>query len=83
MTGARGVIIAGAAETDRLGRLPDPQRKALGVVFGLRAGEAPDRFFVGLAALSLLADPARRAADVEDDAQENRGGGISPHKETA
>ena len=43
---------------DGLDRLPDPQRKALGVVFGLRAGEAPDRFLVGLAALSLLADAA-------------------------
>ena len=28
-------------------RLPDPQRDALGVAFGLRAGEAPDRFLVG------------------------------------
>src|SRR5260370_862184 len=34
---------------DDLDRLPDPQREALGVVFGLRAGEAPDRFLVGLA----------------------------------
>jgi AAA ATPase domain len=30
---------------DRLDRLPGPQRDALGVAFGLRAGEAPDRFF--------------------------------------
>src|SRR5215472_13711804 len=29
---------------DRFERLPDPQREALGVAFGLRAGEAPDRF---------------------------------------
>src|SRR6266568_2266293 len=45
---------------DGLDRLPEPQREALGVVFGLRAGEAPDRFLVGLAALSLLADAANK-----------------------
>src|SRR5580700_238729 len=45
---------------DGLDRLPDPQREALGVVFGLRTGEAPDRFLVGLAALSLLADAANK-----------------------
>jgi DNA-binding CsgD family transcriptional regulator len=39
---------------DRLGDLPDPQRQALGVAFGLGAGTAPDRFMVGLAALNLL-----------------------------
>src|SRR2546425_8057423 len=33
---------------DRLDRLPGPQREALGVAFGLRAGSAPDRFLVGL-----------------------------------
>jgi hypothetical protein len=43
---------------DGVDRLPDPQRDALGVVFGLRAGEAPDRFLVGLAPLSLMADAA-------------------------
>ena len=32
---------------DRLDRLPGPQREALGVAFGLRAGDAPDRFLVG------------------------------------
>ncbi|HMH92876.1 MAG TPA: ATP-binding protein, partial [Streptosporangiaceae bacterium] len=29
-----------------LGGLPGPQREALGVAFGLRAGSAPDRFLV-------------------------------------
>ena len=45
---------------DGLDRLPDPQRDALGVVFGLQAGEAPDRFLVGLAALGLLAEAAQK-----------------------
>ena len=41
-----------------LDRLPGPQRAALATSFGLRSGQAPDRFLVGLAVLSLLSDVA-------------------------
>ena len=41
---------------DRLERLPAPQRQALEIVFGLSSGAAPDRFLVGLGALSLLSE---------------------------
>lgn len=56
---------------DRIERLPAPQREALGTALGLRSGEAPDRFLVGLAVLSLLADVAESQPllCVIDDAQ--------------
>lgn len=43
---------------DRVDRLPAPLAAGLGVVFGRATGEAPDRFLVSLAALSLLSDAA-------------------------
>jgi DNA-binding CsgD family transcriptional regulator len=43
---------------DLLGRLPGPQREALEIAFGMRAGAGPDRFLVGLAVLGLLASSA-------------------------
>jgi DNA-binding CsgD family transcriptional regulator len=51
--------------------LPGPQRQALGSAFGLVAAPAPDRFLVGLGALTLLTDAAagQPVLCVIDDAQ--------------
>ena len=54
-----------------LDRLPRPQREALEIVFGARAGSGPDRLLVGAAVLGLLTQAAadRPLVCVVDDAQ--------------
>ena len=56
---------------DHAGSIPVPQREALRTAFGLSAGPPPDRFFVGLAVLSLLSEVAgeRPLICVVDDEQ--------------
>jgi DNA-binding CsgD family transcriptional regulator len=44
-----------------LDTLPEPQRAALEVALGVRAGPAPDVFLIALAALNLVADRAGEA----------------------
>jgi RNA polymerase sigma factor (sigma-70 family) len=52
-------------------RLPQPQRDALAVAFGLSAGPSPNPFLVGLAVLGLLSETAEEQPllGVIDDAQ--------------
>jgi DNA-binding CsgD family transcriptional regulator len=66
-----GLHLLCAPMLGHLDRLPAPQRGALCVAFGLTAGSAPDRFLVGLAVLSLLAEVAedQPLVCVVDDAQ--------------
>src|SRR4051812_2916974 len=40
--------------------LPQPQRMALGVAFGLTSGPAPDPYLVGLAVLGLMSEAAEQ-----------------------
>ncbi|MGH3300530.1 MAG: ATP-binding protein [Streptosporangiaceae bacterium] len=47
-----------ASVLGRLDALPEPQRDALSVAFGISFGEVPDRFLVALAEFSLLAKVA-------------------------
>ncbi|MEY9911240.1 DNA-binding CsgD family transcriptional regulator [Catenulispora sp. MAP12-49] len=56
---------------DRLDRLPDPQREALGSAFGLVAAPPADRFLAGLATLTLLSEvvPDGPLMCLVDDAQ--------------
>lgn len=66
-----GLHLLVAPLLDRIEKLPGPQGEALAVAFGLREGTAPDRFMVGLAVLTLLAEAAEERAllCVIDDAQ--------------
>jgi DNA-binding CsgD family transcriptional regulator len=66
-----GLHLVCAPLLDHLDRIPAPQRTAMETAFGLTTGDRPDRFLVGLAALSLLAEAAEEQPLVclVDDAQ--------------
>src|SRR5579872_2212042 len=53
-----GLHLLCAPLLDRLEGLPGPQRDALAAAFGLREGDTPDRFLVGLGVLTLLSEVA-------------------------
>src|SRR4051812_35336012 len=53
-----GLHLLCAPMLDRLHTLPEPQRAALEVAFGLSSSAPPDRFLVALAVLSLLSEVA-------------------------
>lgn len=46
-------------ELERIGQLPEPQARGIGVALGLRSGPPPEPFLVALATLSLLTEAAR------------------------
>jgi hypothetical protein len=59
---------------DRLDRLPGPQQDALGVAFGLRVGDAPDRFLSPAHTLNPplgSTDPARAPAACQREVQQS------------
>jgi len=60
-----------AGMPDQAGKLPEPQRAALQTAFGLVSEGVPDKFLVGLAALTLFSEVARDRPllCVVDDAQ--------------
>lgn len=43
----------------RISELPEPQRDALEIAFGVRSGEPPTTFLAGVATLTLLSDASR------------------------
>jgi tetratricopeptide (TPR) repeat protein len=66
-----GLQLLCSSMLNQIDRLQEPQRDALKTAFGLSEGRAPDRFLVGLAALSLLSEVAQEGPVIclIDDAQ--------------